>query len=230
MKTFKLFILCICLITAFYSCKKSDVIGGDLFNAHVNMTTYDYLKTNHLFDTLVIMIDKTNLKAEVNSSGTFFALTNYAIHSYVLAKKTQLGIVENNENLVYTFDSLDFSSLKDSLRAYMFKEKYTRDNLTSAGTLATADDGEVRLIQLKSSTDYTSTLFTTEPQYIFLSKLVATPDFPLPPVLNSTTVQQLDPSQILNTMCQTTGILTTTGVLHVLSNDHTFTYFGNVNK
>jgi len=230
MKTYKLFILSIVLITAFYSCKKSDVIGGDLFNAKVNMTTYDYLKTNHLFDTLVIMINKTNLKDEVNASGTFFALTNYSIHNYVEAKKAQLEIIENNENLVYTFDSLNFSTLKDSLRAYMFKTKYTRDNLTPSGTLATADDGEVRLIQLLPTTDYTSTLFTTEPKYIFLSKLVATPDFPLPPVLNSTTIQQLDPSQILNTLCQTTGIITTTGVLHVLSNDHTFTYFGNVNK
>jgi len=230
MKTYKLFTLSIVLITAFCSCKKSDVIGGDLFNAKVNMTTYDYLKTNHLFDTLVIMIDKTNLKDEVNSSGTFFAVTNYSIHNYVEAKKAQLEITENNENLVYTFDSLNFSKLKDSLRAYMFKTKYTRDNLTPNGTLATADDGEVRLIQLLPTTDYTSTLFTTEPKYIFLSKLVATPDFPLPPVLNATTIKQLDPSQILNTLCQTTGIITTTGVLHVLSNDHTFTYFGNVNK
>ena len=231
MKTFKLFILCAILITAFYSCKKEDdVIGGKLFNAQVNMTTYDYLKTNHLFDTLVIMIDKMNLKDEVNSSGTFFAVTNYSIHSFVLAKQAELQTEQNNENLVFTFDSLNLSTLKDSLRAYMFKGKYTRDNLTLAGTLATADDGEVRLIQLKPSTDYTSTLFTTDPQYIFLSKLVATKDFPLPPVLDSTTVKQLDPSQILSTLCQTTGILTTTGVLHVLSNDHTFTYFNNVDN
>jgi hypothetical protein len=228
MKTFKLFILCAFLVTAFYSCKKEDVIGGKLFTAKVNMTTYDYLKTNHLFDTLVIMIDKTNLKDEVNSSGTFFALTNYAIHNFVLAKQQQLQIQENDENLKFTFDSLNFASLKDSLRAYMFKAKFTRENLTSTGTLATADDGEVRLIQLKPTTDYTSTLFTTDPQYIYLCKLVATKDFPLPPVLDTTTVKQLDPSQILSTLCQTTGILTTTGVLHVLSNDHTFTYFNNI--
>ena len=230
MKTFKLFILCAFLITAFYSCKKEDVIGGKLFTAKVNMTTYDYLKTNHLFDTLVIMIDKLNLKDEVNSSGTFFAVTNYSIHNFVLAKQTQLQTQQSNENLVFTFDSLNLSILKDSLRAYMFKVKYTRDNLTPAGTLATADDGEIRFIQLLPTTDYTSTLFTVEPQYIYMSKLVATPDFALPPVLDSTTVKQLDPSQILSTLCQTTGIITTTGVLHVLSNDHTFTYFNNVNN
>jgi hypothetical protein len=230
MKTFKYFMLCAFLITAFYSCKKDDVIGGNVFTAKVNMTTYDYLKTNHLFDTLVIMINKMNLKDEVNSSGTFFAVTNYSIHSFVLAKQAELQAEQNNENLKFTFDSLDFGSLKDSLRAYMFKAKYTRDNLTPAGTLATADDGEVRLIQQIPVTAYTGPLFTTEPQYIYLCKLVATPDFALPPVLDSTTVKLLDPSQILNTLCQTTGILTTTGVLHVLSNDHTFTYFNNVDK
>jgi hypothetical protein len=230
MKTFKLFILCFFLISAFYSCKKEDIIGGKTFTAQVNMTTYDYLKTNHLFDTLVIMIDKMNLKNEVNSSGTFFAVTNYSIRNYVLAKQMELQFERNNENLKYTFDSLNFVTLKDSLRAYMFKAKYTRDNLTSTGTLATADDGEVRLLQLRPTTDYTSTIFTVDPQYIYMSKLIATTDFSLPPVLDTTSVQQLDPSQILSTLCQTTGILTTTGVLHVLSNDHTFTYYDNLYK
>lgn len=228
MKTFKLFILFAAAIAVFYSCKKEDTIGGKLFNAQVNVTTYDYLKTNHLFDTLVIMIDKLNLKDEVNSSGTFFAVTNYSIHNFVLAKQAQLQL--KNENLKFTFDSLNLSTLKDSLRAYMFKSRYTRNNLTLAGTLATADDGELRLIQLRPTTDYTSNLFTTSPQYIYMSKLVATQYYSLPPVLDTTTVKLLDPSQILSALCQTTGILTTTGVLHVLSNDHTFTYFNNVDN
>ncbi|WP_214071822.1 hypothetical protein [Mucilaginibacter sp. dw_454] len=230
MKTYKLFILFALAITVFYSCKKEDTIGGKLFDAHVNMTTYDYLKTNHLFDTLVIMIDKMNLKDEVNSSGTFFAITNYDIHNYVLAKQNQLQIQNNDENLKFTFDSLNFTTLKDSLRAYMFKGKYTRDNLNATGTLATADDGELRLIQLIPTTAYTGTLFPTEPEYINLTKLVANQYFTLPPVLDTNTVKQLDPSQFLRTVCQTTGILTTTGVLHVLSNDHTFTYFNNVDN
>lgn len=230
MKTFKILAFSFLLITALYSCKKEDVIGGSLFKAQVNMTTYDYLKTNHLFDTLVIMIDRMGLKDEVNSSGTFFALTNYSIHNYVTAKKTELEFERNDENLVYTFDSLDFSSLKDSLRAYMFKDKITLAAATSTGKLYTANDGEQRLVQGIQTTDYTSSLFTTEPKYLYLTKLVNTDQYTLPPVLDSTTLTQVDPSQYLQTLCQTEGIITTTGLLHVLSNDHTFTYYNNVNN
>jgi hypothetical protein len=230
MKTLKIFILAMCLAGVFFSCKKADdTIGGSLFNPKVNLTTYDYLKTNHLFDTLVMMIDKMKLKDEVNSSGTFFAITNYSIHNYVLAKQAQLRITSNNENLVYTYDSLNFVSLKDSLRAYMFKNKYTRDNLTQTGQYVLANDGEYRLIQLLPSTDYTSNIFTTDPKYIFLTKVVPlVPGGPVP--TNITGVGQVNPKQLLSTLCQTTGIITTTGVLHVLSNNHTFTYFGDTDN
>ena len=229
MKTLKIFILSLFVTVAFFSCKKDYAIGGDLFKAQVNMTTYDYLKTNHAFDTLVVMIDKMQLKNELNSSGTFFALTNYAIHNFVQAKQAQLRITTNDENLVFTFDSLDFTSLKDSLRAYMFKEKFTRDNLTQKGVYAQANDGEKRLIQLLPSTDYTSNIFTTEPKYIFLTKVVPlVPGGPVPGNIDQ--VQQVDPKQLLSTLCQTTGIITTTGVLHVLNNFHTFTYFNDTDN
>lgn len=216
-------------VAALASCKKDYTIGGSLFNAKVNMTTYDYLKTNHLFDTLVIMIDKMQMKDEVNGAGTFFAMTNYSIHNFVLLKQAQLRTQNNDENLVFKFDNLDFNSLKDSLRAYMFTEKYTRDNLTQVGVYATAKDGEKRLINLRATTDYTSQIFTTDPQYIYLTKVVPlTPGGSVPTDING--VSQVDPSQLLTTLCQTTGIITNTGILHVLNNNHTFTYFNDENN
>jgi len=224
MKNIKIFAFILFAATGLLSCKKSYVIGGSLFKANVNMTTYDYLKTNHAFDTLVIMIDKMQLKNDVNTSGTFFAMTNYSIHNFILAKQTQLQFQLNDENFKLKFDSLDFTSLKDSLRAYMFKDKYTRDNLNQTGVYATALDGEKRLINMRPTTDYTNTIFTTDPQYIYLTKVVPlTPGGPVP--VDITGVQQVDPSQLLTTLCQTTGIITTTGILHVLNNNHTFTYF-----
>ncbi|TSJ42734.1 hypothetical protein FO440_00655 [Mucilaginibacter corticis] len=227
MKNIKIFALLLFAATGLLSCKKSYVIGGDLFKANVNMTTYDYLKTNHAFDTLVIMIDKMQLKNDVNSSGTFFALTNYSIHNYILAKQTQLQIQLNDENFKLKFDSLDFTSLKDSLRAYMFKDKYTRDNLTQTGVYATALDGEKRLINLRPTTDYTNNIFTTDPQYIYLTKVLPlTPGGPVPVDISG--VLAADPKQLFTVLCQTTGIITTTGILHVLSNNHTFTYFDAV--
>jgi hypothetical protein len=211
-----------------YSCKKDYVIGGSVFDPNVNMTTYDYLKTNHLFDTLVLMIDKTGLKEEVNTSGTFFAVSNYSIKSYITQKRERVRLEKDDENYPYTFDSLDFSMLKDSLRAYMFKEKLTMDNLAGKGIFATANNGEKRLVEATPTTDYTSGLFTTQPKYIFLTKIVATDsNKPLPNNIDE--ALQVDDDQLLNTLCQTTGIISTTGILHVLSNNHTFTYF-NDNK
>src|SRR5690348_12052120 len=101
----KLIMICIAIVTVVtvYSCKKDYVIGGSLYNPKVDMTTYDYLKTKKLFDTLIIMVDRMGLKDEVNASGTVFALTNYAISNYVKAKQAHLRIKLNDENLVFTF-------------------------------------------------------------------------------------------------------------------------------
>jgi uncharacterized protein YkuJ len=229
MKTLKIFILTLFAATALFSCKKDYVIGGTPFNAKVNMTTYDYLKTNHAFDTLVLMINKMQLKDEVNTSGTFFAMTNYSIHNYVLSKQAQLRITQNDENLVYKFDDIDFVALKDSLKSYMFKDKYSRDNLTQKGVYVQSKDGERRLMQLLPTTDYTSGIFTTNPQYIFFTKVVPlVPGGSVPTTIDG--IAALDSRQFLYTLCQTTGIITTTGVLHVLSNNHTFTYFGNISN
>lgn len=214
------------LLTAVVSCKKSYTIGGSKFVAQVNMTTYDYLKTNHLFDTLVIMIDAMGLKDEVNQAGTFFAVTNYSIRNYVLAKQTAEQLLYNNENLVYTFDSLDLPSLKDTLRTYMFKDRITRDNISQIGEWRYSNEGDPRWIQLIPTTDYTNqNVFTTDPKYIYVTKVIPQPGFSVP--TDSTQLGQVDPSQELQTLCQTTGILTTTGVLHVLANSHTFDYYGN---
>jgi hypothetical protein len=226
MKYFKTVAITAILLVSIWSCKKSYTIGGSLFKAQVDMTTYDYLKTNHLFDTLVIMIDAAGLKDELNQAGTFFAVTNYTIRNYVNARAVVAQLAANNENLIYTFDSLDLPSLKDSLRSYMFHDRITRDNISKLGELKTANDGEVRLIQLLPTTDYTnSNVFTTDPEYIYLTKMIALPGSPIP--TDSTGIAQLLPQQLLPVLCQTTGILTTTGVLHVLNNQHTFDFYGN---
>lgn len=214
----------------FFSCKKDYTIGGSITDPHVNMTTYDYLKTNPLFDTLLLLIDRTGLKDEVNTSGTFFAFTDYSISNYIAAKQEDLRAKMDDENLVYTFDSIDYAVMKDSLRAYLFKDKITRDNTTEIGRFFKANDGELRLVQLIPTTDYTDgTVFTTKPKYIYLTKLIATENgYPVP--TDPAGLPGLKDGQELQALCQTTGILTTTGVLHVLSNNHTFTYFQDLNN
>jgi len=214
------------LLLATVACKKSYTIGGSTFSAQVNMTTYDYLKTNHLFDTLVMMIDKAGLKDELNQAGTFFAFTNYSIRNYIQAKGADLRIIRNNENMPYSFDSLNLPALKDSLRSYMFADRFTRDNITRNGLWRPSRDGEYRLMQLIPTTDYTNqNVFTTQPQYIYFTKIIALPGHPVP--ADSTQLSSVVDEQRLENLCQTTGILTTTGVLHVLGNSHVFNFYDN---
>ena len=209
------------------ACKKNYTIGGSKFNAQVNVSTYDYLKTNKLFDTLVIMLDKAGLKDEVNQAGTFFAVTNFSIRSFVKDRGDSVRLWLNDENYPYTFDSLDIPSLRDTLRSYMFKDRITRDMIPAKGVYRQANDGEMRLIQLLATTDYTSSVFTTAPQYLYLTKIIPWNGYPVP--ADSTGLGGVQPQQLLQAVCQTSGILTTTGVLHVVNNNHTFDFYGDHN-
>jgi hypothetical protein len=227
----KLIIICIAMVTVVtvYSCKKDYVIGGSLYNPKVDMTTYDYLKTKRLFDTLIIMVDRMGLKDEVNSSGTVFALTNYAISNYVKEKQAHLRIKLNDENLVFTFDSLKLSELKDSLRAYLFKDKLPVEALSEVGKLRKSNDGEFRLIQAIPTTDYTDpNIFPVKPKYVYLTKIVKMEDGSGTIPTDSTQLPLVDPAQLLQARVQTSGIITNTGVIHVVNNNHTFTFFGDI--
>lgn len=213
-------------VVTIFSCKRSYTEGGTVLDPHVNMTTYDYLKTNPLFDTLVLLIDRTNLKDEVNSAGTFFAVSDYSIDNYIKLKKEDLATKLNDENLVYTFDSLDYQVLKDSLRAYLFKDRILNADQNTAGRLFKANDGELRLVNLVPDYSYTNDIFTQAPMILYLNKMIAnSPGETIP--TDSTGIGGLQDDQLLKTRCQTSGIITTTGVLHVLANQHTWTYFQN---
>lgn len=201
---------------SFCACKKEGkVTGGSITDAHVNLTTYDYLKTNAIFDTLVLLIDKAGLRDTVNSAITFFAPTDYSIRELLRKRSDTLKVHYNDESLLYTIDSFNVSELRDSLRAYMFKSSITRDILTLNDNLYSNLAGEPFNVRLSETTDYTSDFINTRPKYMFLAKVINGLD----PVDNSDVPEEdRDKRELL----QTTGILTTTGVLHVLNNYHTF--------
>lgn len=210
------------LIIAFASCKKNDyLVGGSIHNPQFNGTTYEYLKTNPLFDTLLLLIDKTGMQEEVNAAGTtFFAPTDYAIQNYVKkVVQARKRLEANDENLVFEFGELDFDQLKDSVRAYLFGEKIERTGLNETGKFFTAKDTEQRHISLRKDPtgEYQTGGLTIVPEYIYFSKVIGTVD----PVDNSDVPEAERDTRIV---AQTTGITTTTGVLHVLSNSHIFTF------
>ncbi|MEI3155114.1 MAG: hypothetical protein V8S95_08455 [Odoribacter sp.] len=110
------------------SCTNDDyLIDGGLANPYVNMTTYDYLKSNPLFDTLVMAIDIAGLKDKVNEAGTFYAPTNFSINEYI---RDELELRKRlDADAVYTFDSIPVTEF-DSIQMYLFAETITRDSLT----------------------------------------------------------------------------------------------------
>lgn len=221
-RSIKILLSLLLIAAAFASCKKDDYfIGGSLHNAKFDGTTYDYLKTSPIFDTLLLLIDKTGLKDEINAANTtFFAPTDYAIQRYVKqVVQERLRLATNDPNAAVEFSDLDFNLLRDSLRAYIFSEKIERAGLNASGKYYTAKDGERRHITLweDPTRDYISGGLTDKPQYLYFTKVIGTLD-----PRDQGTVPPAE--QDMRMRVQTSGILTNNGVLHVLENGHIFTF------
>lgn len=197
------------------SCKKDKyIIGGSLHDPHVNMTTYDYLKTNRLFDTLLVLIDKAGMKEEINGNVTFFAPTDYSIKALLVRREEKLQQDMNDESLKYTLNDLPVPELRDSLRSHLFDGKITRESLSLSNKLFTSKSNEAFSIRLKEVSS--PGVVSTKPQLLYLVKL-----------RNGLDPDQLpddypDENRDLSEMAQTSNIQTTTGVLHVLNNTHRF--------
>ena len=203
-------------VLLFTACKKDDHFkGGSPTNAQTDLTTYDYLKANPLFDTLISLIDKAGLKETVNSNVTFMAPTDYSIKQFLKARTKELQLELNDENVQYTLDSLKTPELRDSLMAYIFDGKIQRSDLSLEQQLYKNKMGEDFSIRLKKSDDYGGIL-SAGVQYMYVAKIIngLDPD-PLPDNF-------LDDDKDRESVLQTSGIITKTGILHVLGNNHTF--------
>lgn len=197
------------------SCQKDDYIndGGKILSGKVNMTTYDYLKSNKKFDSLVKIIDQAGMKDEINGNITFFATTNYGAADYVSAKKQEKITQVGDENIKFSIADINPTELKDSLKMYMFAGKITRNQLNTDGRLFNSLLGPVNgitwLIKLRRSYDYAQYLDYVD--YVNFTKVIGTRDD-----------LEANPSEIpqdridIPIDCQTSNIITTTGVLHVL--------------
>lgn len=215
----KIYLLSILFISlSFASCKKDDYNNdGGISNPNVNMTTYDYLKSNPLFDSLVRFIDHAGLKDAVNGDITFFATTNYGAKDFVAARRVKHAAVTGDENRPFSIDSIPASEMKDSLKMYMYAGKINRPQMTVEGTLYNSALGPVPniqfLIKLRRTQDYNA--YVNKVDYVNFTKVVGTRDD-----------QELNPDNIPQDQkdsgydCQTSGIITTTGIVHVLHGNH----------
>ena len=211
--------LWIVLIVFLVSCKKNTFItDGGVSKPNVNMTTYDYLNSNPSFSSLVHLIDKAGLKDSVNGNTTFFAVNNYGVDAWVSAKKQKRIVALNNENISFTIDSIPPAYYRDSLLTYMFNGRITRDNLTVSGQLYDSKLGPIPNvhyeIKLRRVTDqYTDYLDHVD--FVNFTKVIASRD---DLALDPTTIPKLE--QDASYDCQTSGIITTTGIVHVLDGFH----------
>jgi hypothetical protein len=204
------------VLYSFSSCKKNYAVDGGKSKAEVNMTTYDWLKSDTLFSSLVHLIDRAGLKDSINAECTFFATTNYGVDEYLKVMKQLRTIELGDENITYTLDSIPLWRL-DSLKTYIFHGKITRDDMTVKGKYYVSEFGpEVNSqYMIKLSRVYTYTSYVDYVDYVTYMQVIGTLD-----------TDELDPTtipkdQVDNSVyVQTSGILTTNGVVHVLDGYH----------
>ncbi|AXY74414.1 hypothetical protein D3H65_10690 [Paraflavitalea soli] len=202
------------------SCKKDGYKNdGGTHDPRVNMTTYDFLKSKPQFSSLIRLIDRAGLKDAINGNITFFASTNFSVDEFVRARYYKKAKELNDENIIYTLDSLPLQEIKDSLKMYMYTGDLGRDKLTLEGKyiqnlLGTIPNTAfyIKLRRVKAD-DFNPYLNYVD--YINFTKVIATRDETEP-----------DPKKIpakdkdMSVDCQTTGIITTTGIIHVLDDYH----------
>lgn len=210
-------VFCIVILA---SCKKDEYKNdGGVSNAYVDMTTYDYLKSNPKFDSLVKVIDRAGLKDAVNGDVTLFATTNYGIVDYVRAKKNKLGNSPGGpgENFDFGIKDIPAKELSDSMKTYLFAGKINRGQITLSGQLYNSllgpTPGVQYLIKMRRSLDYSNYLNYVD--YVNYIKVIGTLDSE---ELNPDDIPDDQIDQIVEV--QTSGIITKTGIIHVLSGNH----------
>lgn len=222
-KIFQSFIVLLVAAVLFASCKKDYITGG---NTHpmttVNMTTYDYLKSNSqgLFDTLLLIVDAAGLKDLVNQKDvTFFAPTDYSIQDYLFYRTQQEQKVDPFRQ--WNFDSLmkyDLPKFADSLKVYFVNKALTFDMLTNDGavysTLHGSDEAVVSYEYAVPDDPWYNPDLAVQPQTVHYTYLY---EHLNPPIIAT----DITSDEGVRTLVQTSGIQTNTGVLNVLYNFHT---------
>ncbi|MDQ2863362.1 MAG: hypothetical protein M3R50_06905, partial [Bacteroidota bacterium] len=175
--------LLLLIISCCIACKKNYITGGHQtdVNQYKNITTFDYLKTVQQFDTLTQLIEAGNLQDQINQQGTFFAVTNTTIFSYLNLKTLYL---QNTVNITakFTLDSLKYyiqnniNGTKDSMLMYLIPGKIlTPDMLTADGTLYPSGlQGDTVAVSYEYTRDPRlgySSLVSTVPQIVYFTQL-----------------------------------------------------------
>lgn len=214
------------------ACKKDYIAGGtpEDINAFKNTSTYDVLKANPDYDTLVQIIDAAGLKDIVNKQGTtFFAPNDRAIFSYMNART--IFVQENyDENAIFGLDSLkhylqnDINGTKDSLLMYLIEKPLNYADLTSDGAIYPSMlPGDSVAVSFEETTDsklgYTD-LVSQAPRIVYFTQLWYHYD------INHANPASEIPDDIgVRNLVKTSGIQTQNGVLNLLDNSNSLFFY-----
>jgi hypothetical protein len=206
------------MLVGLYSCS-DNLIDGGVRTANVNKTTVEYLRSNAKFDTVLILFEKAGIMSQLDKQNTTVIIpTDYSVTQFVKQIQEQKRMEADDENIKYTFKDLvnDISLYKDSLKMYIVPQVVTRDMLakTTSGLIETksllGNNVEIALTETKL---YTEWLPNSDVKLIHYKNVINGLD----PADNNG-IPNADKD--VDNICQTTGIMTTTGVLHVLEDTH----------
>jgi hypothetical protein len=223
------------IAVGFTACDKKDhIVGGEAqdVNMFKNTSTYDMLRGNYSFDTLMQVIDAAGLKDAVNAQGSsFFAPQDLSIYKYLNAR-TLLVQALYDKNKKFGLDSLlyyvsnNVNGTRDSLKLYMINKPLTYNSMTAVGTVyETQLPGDTAIVSYEETRDenlgYTPTV-STIPRLVYFTHLWYHYD-----VTPATPASDVPSSKGVRTLVKTSGIVTQNGVVHALDPaSHTLFFFG----
>lgn len=213
-----LFIIAVCMV----ACKKQDYTdGGTIVSPQVNVTTYDYLKNNdaHLFDTVLLLIDKAGMQAAINEKNiTFFSPTNASIRIYLAQRVAEEFSLDPTHT--WTLDSMiayELPVFTAAINRLIVKQPLPYETLTEDGTLyQTADTAAQCIVSYEQ----------TQEGGLGYNGIVSNPLFieyyyqVLQPITPPFVASELSGDQAVRFRVQTSGIQSTTGLLNVLKDDN----------
>ena len=200
------------------SCANDDyLVDGGIANQNVNMSTYDFLKSNKQLDTLALLIKRAGMIDVVNAkSTTLFAPNNASIKKYVnIIWDEKLKL---DPTATFTINDIPEADLKVMLGNYIFDQTLDRSKLVKAGKVYITHNGEERLLSLEPVEQYKDQL-DNFPEYVYYTFKVGDNWDPTDAI--SDDVKEAD----RKTVVRTSNLLSTNGVIHVLQGDHIFSNY-----
>lgn len=227
-------ILTILFISYFTNCKKDNyIIGGSITdtNQFKNMSNYDYLKSNDIFDTVVQVIDAAGFQDSINrNNSTFFLPTDQSVYNYLNSRTLMLQATVN-QYAKFTLDSLvyhiknNIDNIKDSIKMYFFNEALTYDDLDNNGkifpTWLSHDTAAISYESTRDANNGYNGSITSLPHMVYFTHLWKNYN-----ITDDNPISDISLEDGYRDLVQTSGVYTKNGTINVLSSTHVLFYYG----